>query len=239
LSIVFLQPGREEDYVSFLEVRKTPVTLYDDAAFSVSDADASKATQISRAAVMTDRALHDKGQRAFVSWVRSYSKHQASSIFRVSDLDWVALGHAWGLLKLPRMPELRSSKGDTSLGVTMDWENYAYKDKQREAHRQETLKEDAENNGSRVQKKRPASESVPWSQNAERREEREKRREKKKARRDRDRWDKMTEEEKQKVRETETMVEKLRIQAQHQRQSAKDSEEAVGVENDEEFQGFD
>jgi ATP-dependent RNA helicase DDX55/SPB4 len=239
MSIVFLQPGREEDYVSFLEVRKTPVTLYDDTGFSVSDADASRATQISRAAVMKDRALHDKGQRAFVSWVRSYSKHQASSIFRFAGLDWEALGHAWGLLKLPRMPELRGFKGDTSLGVTMEWESYAYKDKQREARRQETLKEDAENNGARLQKKRPATESVPWSQNVEKRGERENRREKKKARRERDRWDRMTEEEKQKVRETETMVEKLRIQAQQQRHSAKDTEEAAGVEDDEVFQGFD
>ncbi|KAL1971287.1 hypothetical protein VTN77DRAFT_239 [Rasamsonia byssochlamydoides] len=244
LSVVLLHPGREEDYVSFLEVRQTPVTLYDNGAFSVSDADASEATEIARKAVRADRALHDKGQKAFVSWVRSYTKHQASSIFRVADLDWEALGHAWGLLKLPRMPELKNFKGDPTLGVTVDWDNYAYKDKQREKHRREALKEkenaESEANGTqRTSKKRPASESIPWSQTLEKKAQREKRREKKKARREREKWEKMTEEEKQKVRETEMMLEKVREQAQQRRSAKKAKTEDAAESDEEEFQGFD
>lgn len=243
LSVVLLHPGREEDYVSFLEVRQTPVTPYEGQGFSVSDADASEATEIARKAIRADRALHDKGQKAFVSWVRSYSKHQASSIFRIADLDWEALGHAWGLLKLPRMPELKNFKGDPTLGVTMDWDNYAYKDKQREKHRREALKEKAESEANGIQqtsKKRAASESISWSQTIEKKAKREKRREKKKARKEREKWEKMTEEEKQKARETEMMLEKVREQAQRRRSSKKqktESEDTSGSE--EEFEGFD
>lgn len=236
LSIVLLHPGREEDFVPFLEVRKTPVTLYENSSLSITDEDASKATTAARKAVMSDRAYHDKSQRAFVSWLRSYSKHQAGSIFRVSDLDWEALGHAWGLLKLPKMPELRNFKGDKTLGMTIDWANYAYQDKQREKHRQEALQE-AESEQQNP-KKRPASESVAWSQNLEKRKEREQRRERKKARRDRDRWDKMTEDEKQRVRETEAMIEKVRKEAELQRANAAASKPA-DTEGEEEFNGFD
>ena len=46
--------------------------------------------------------------KAFPSYVQAYSKHQASFIFRISELDIPAIGYSWGLLKLPRMPELKS-----------------------------------------------------------------------------------------------------------------------------------
>lgn len=243
LSVVLLHPGREEDYVPFLEVRQTPVTPYEGQGFSVSDADASEATEIARKAVRADRALHDKGQKAFVSWVQSYNKHQASSIFRIADLDWEALGHAWGLLKLPRMPELKNFKGDPTLGVTVDWDNYAYKDKQREKRRREALKESAEaeaNGTQQTSKKRAASENIPWSQTIEKKAKREKRREKKKARKEREKWAKMTEEERQKARETEMMLEKVREQTQQQKSAKKRKTESEdSSESEEEFHGFD
>jgi ATP-dependent RNA helicase DDX55/SPB4 len=236
LSVVLLHPGREEDYVPFLEVRKTPVTLYEDQRISLTQPETAKITRLVRNSVRTDRALHDKGQKAFVSWVRSYSKHQASSIFRVVDLDWEELGHAWGLLRLPRMPELRNFKGDTSLGISMDWKGYAYKDKQREIHRLEASAEDCVTTPrDQTLKKRGPSETVSWSQNLEKKDEREKRREKKRARMERDRWEKLPEEERDKALETDKMVQQLRRQAAEQRSA----EAAATAANEEEFQGFD
>lgn len=235
LSVVLLHPGREEDYVSFLEVRKTPVTPYESGHFSLTPLEASDIVQLARNAVRTDRAIHDKGQKAFVSWVRSYSKHQASSIFRIVDLDWEELGHAWALLKLPRMPELRNFKGDASLGVSLDWKNYGYKDKQREKHRLESLEEEGTKQRDQAPKKRGSNETVSWSQKLERRGEREKRREKKKARMERDRWEKLTQEEKNKTLETDRMVQELRRQAAEQR-SVKMADTAM---DDEVFEGFD
>lgn len=45
--------------------------------------------------------------KAFVSFVQAYSKHEASYIFRVKDLDLVGVAKSFGLLRLPKMPELK------------------------------------------------------------------------------------------------------------------------------------
>jgi ATP-dependent RNA helicase DDX55/SPB4 len=54
--------------------------------------------------------------KAFVSFVRAYSKHEASYIFRIKDLDLIGVGKSFGLLRLPKMPELKDKIKD-------DWEN--------------------------------------------------------------------------------------------------------------------
>ncbi|KLJ10424.1 hypothetical protein EMPG_14197 [Blastomyces silverae] len=139
------------------------------------------------------------------------------------------------------MPELKTFTGDRSLGVSgVDWDNYAYKDKQREKHRREEMggrrsggdidhDNAASINGEKGPLKRPAvSESIPWSQNLEKKSEKERRRERKKAKREHEQWEKMTEEEREKIRETERMVSALRKSAKEQAQT-----EA------QEFEGFD
>ncbi|KAJ5240063.1 hypothetical protein N7468_004682 [Penicillium chermesinum] len=218
LSIVLLHPGREEDYVSFLEVRKTPVTPFS-LPEAGSDVDAAVATQAIRAVILQDRAIHDKAQKAFVSWLRSYSKHQASSIFRVADLDWEALGKAWGLLRLPKMPELRNFTGDRTLGVINDWDNFSYKDKQRE-----------KNGGWR------------WKNLLAEMDKKLKKKEFKKARKDKERWEKLPDEEKQKVLETERMVEEIRAKNEQRRLAKvadKDKTLDDAGDNSDSFEGFD
>lgn len=247
ISVVLLHPGREEDYVSFLEVRKTPVTAFP-YPIEITDEDAAAATETARKIALKDRAYHDRGQKAFVSWLRSYSKHQASSIFRVADLDWEGLGKSWGLLKLPKMPELRNFTGDRTLGVKIDWDNYTYKDKQREARRKEALAEyqngTAEDN--QQSNKRPASESVAWSDKLENKNKKAKRKDQKKAKQDHARWERMTEEEKQKVRETETMLAEIKKKNDEERRLRREAKKAetvgkgaAGDGAEEEFEGFD
>ena len=46
--------------------------------------------------------------KAFVSFVRAYSKHEASYIFRMKEIDLVGVAKSFGLLRLPRMPELKN-----------------------------------------------------------------------------------------------------------------------------------
>ena len=224
LSVVLLQPGREEDYLAFLEVRKTPVTLLKSPEIVISDADAKLAANTMRKTVLTDRALHDKAQRGFVSWLKAYSKHQAASIFRVSDLDWEDLGLAWGLLKLPKMPELKKWTGDKSLGLDVDFTAYAYKDKVREQARQQALLEQQQSTGER--KKEPRKEPRAWSQKLDVKEERELRREKKRTKREKARWEGMTEKEREEKRELEVLIEEVK-------------KRRVFEEGWEEFEGFD
>ncbi|KAL8867361.1 MAG: hypothetical protein Q9174_005714 [Haloplaca sp. 1 TL-2023] len=214
LSVIFLQPGREEDYISFLEVRKTPVTPFTMLPQQqTSNEDAERASEKIRAKVLTDRAFHDKAQRAFVSWVKAYSKHQASSIFRISDLDWADLGRAWGLLKLPKMPELKKWDGDRKLGLDIDFDDYAYKDKAREIARREQMHQQRREgieagNGVIGDVKKPTKRA--WSQKLNEKDAREKKRERRKTRREAEKWEKMTPAEREKHRELETMIETVK-----------------------------
>ncbi len=220
LSVVFLQP-EESGYVDFLAVRQTPIMLLEQPVISIDEDDVSKKIQDMRDVVRKDRALHDNGQRAFVSWVRAYSKHQASSIFQLGKQDWKALGDAWALLRLPRMPELKRWTGDRSLGVEMDMESYAYRDKMRERARVASMEEPPE---TREGESRPITKSSAWSRKTEDHEERVRRREKKHRRREAERVQKMTPEQRERDQELSKLVEQVRRRNQE--------EETV-------FEGFD
>jgi ATP-dependent RNA helicase DDX55/SPB4 len=228
LSVIFLQPGREEDYIPFLEVRKTPISLLKRPLITVTDDDAKLITSKMREEVLADRALYDKGQRGFVSWVKAYSKHRASSIFRMADLDWTGLGNSWGLVRLPKMPELKKWDGDKTLGIKLDMSEYAYKDKVREKARRVAM-EGAKNvapyvPSEEVLKKRKEREA--WSHKHEQQDVKEARKGKKKRKREAERLEKMTEEEREEERELQALIEQVK------RRKLED-------EDEDEFEGFD
>ena len=229
LSVILLQPGREEDYIPFLEVRKTPVSQLSEPSVSVTEAEAASVSDEIRNIVRSDRTLHDKAQRGFVSSIKAYSKHQTSSIFRVGDLDWEDLGKAWGLLKLPKMPELKRWEGDKSLGLEVDFETYAYKDKPKEESRKKALNErnSDSNTLSATGQSHAKATKRAWSQKLDQRDDRVVRREKKKARRERDKWEEMGPAEREKQRELERMIEVIR------------KENLRKPHSDDEFEGFD
>ncbi len=229
LSVAFLQPGREEDYTSFLDVRKTPIEKLSSPDISVSDDEAARMNELMVKVVLQDRALHDRAQKAFVSWVRSYSQHQAASIFRVSDLDWQDLAHGWALLKLPKMPELKNFDRKSVPVPEVDWESYSYRDKQREKRRKEALASDEaglNNISDRSSKKR--SRTVAWSQKLDHKADREERRSKKASKREHGRKAKLTESEKLHEAETQQMVERVRKQQIQDAKLDADSFEGFG-----------
>ncbi|KAK3841429.1 MAG: P-loop containing nucleoside triphosphate hydrolase protein [Linnemannia gamsii] len=132
--------------------------------------------------VRTDRDLHDKGTMAYVSFIRSYSKHEASFIFRSRDLDLGALARGYALLRLPKMPELKNEKsGGAMQGFTpadIDMDKYKYQDKQKEAVRVKKLadykakqeqkeKEAALNGGKNDKKRKPINKASSWSEKVE------------------------------------------------------------------------
>lgn len=98
------------------------------------DPEVATALKTIRKKVLTDRGIHDKvgcivpltpvrgtdlldqAVKAFVSFVRAYSKHEASYVFRIKDLDLVGVAKCFGLLRLPRMPELQNANRE-------DWED--------------------------------------------------------------------------------------------------------------------
>ena len=229
MAVTFLSPGREEDYIEFLRVRQTPISPLTSPEVEVTAGDAEAVSNKIRKLVKSDRAFFDKAQRGFVSWVRAYSKHTASSIFRVADLDWTELGNAWGLLKLPSMPELKKWEGDRSLGVAMDFATYAYKDKVREQQRQT---EQSEYDANKAEgKKRYVTEdkkASAWTQQKDAKSTKEQRREKKAAKREHDRVAALTEDERKEEERLKGMIDQMRKQV-----AEKEAQDAA-----DEFQGF-
>lgn len=243
LAVVMLHPGREEDYVRYLDVRKTPIMPLQRPAVDVAEEDATKATEHMRELAKTDRAYHDKAQKAFVSWLRSYGAHQATSIFRAADLDWTDLGNAWGLLKLPKMPETRNWKGDKTLGVEIDWEAFAYKEKTREKARQEAMEADL--SGLTAQRaaeaKRKRRNNEAWSGKQEKEDERVERREKRRKKRNAEKVANMTESEKMEKMELDDLIRQIREKNKAAdgggEQNVSGNKAATAADDD--FDGFD
>ena len=212
LSVVLLQPSHEEDYIRYLERRETPITPLIKPVVSVDDEDVQSTTSKMRQSVLEDRALHDKAQRGFVSSIRAYRKHLAQSIFNIDNLDWEDLGKAWGLLKLPKMSELKDWNGDRSLDINLDWTNYAYKDKKREEMRQAAVPNQPGTpilaNSTHLPEQKKLKRA--WSNKLDAREERELRRTKKHKKRDLERRERMTPSEREKQLELEHMIEEVR-----------------------------
>jgi ATP-dependent RNA helicase DDX55/SPB4 len=230
LAVVMLHPGPEEDYVRFLDIRKTPITKLEKPQILTSQEDANQATEQIRELVRGDRAFYDKAQRAFVSWVRSYVAHQATSIFKTSELDWEDLARGWGLLRMPKMPELKTWKGDKTLGIEMDWDNFEYKEKSREKARKEALEAERAGEGQTrtpEDAKRKRKNNEAWSNKVEQEEVRVERREKRRKKREAEKTSKMTDEEKMKQVELNELIAQVRAQNQ-----------AKATKQEEEFEGF-
>ncbi|KAH0839733.1 DEAD-domain-containing protein [Lanmaoa asiatica] len=179
--------GREIEYIDFLAVRKIPIRKHPVIqaggilpAQSLSEPEpdhpavTSFLSQI-RETVMTDRALHDKAAKGFVSFVRAYSKHEASYIFRIKDLDLVGIAKSFGLLRLPRMPELKDVDKTGWEDASLDWNAYAYADKAQEAKRRKSRSEPEVQKETTETRAAKRKRNIPWSQQAANKEQKEKR----------------------------------------------------------------
>ncbi|XP_039735200.1 ATP-dependent RNA helicase DDX55 [Pteropus medius] len=146
-ALVFLLP-MEESYVNFLAInQKCPLQ---EMSLQKSTADVLPRL---RAMALADRAVFEKGMRAFVSHVQAYAKHECSLIFRLKDLDFAALARGFALLRMPKMPELRGKQFADFVPVDINTDTIPFKDKMREKQRQKLLeqqrKEKTENEGRR------------------------------------------------------------------------------------------
>ncbi|KAF8600916.1 DEAD-domain-containing protein [Ceratobasidium sp. AG-I] len=159
--------GREREYVDFLAVRQIPLKEHayihsNDESTSQTGPDrpldeaATTLLHTIQSIVQSDRDIYDKSMKAFVSFTQAYSKHEASYIFRIKDLNLVGVAKSFGLIRLPKMPELASRDGWTELEI--DWDSIPYLDKTREAQRQTALQTAVETAAARRQERSAARE---------------------------------------------------------------------------------
>lgn len=203
---VILVRGREEVYVDFLKLRKIPIqrrpyiladfSNFDNSIQDNKEDDKATSVQVKdggvegfikeiRAIVKTDRDISDRGIKAFVSWARSYSKHEASYIFRTKDLDLNKLAMGFGLLKLPKMPELKAQKGGSEfIDEDIDWDTFKYADKNREAKRLRELKEYQEKTKTQPKPTQKKKANAAWSNKQDAKDRKLKRKEIKQAKRE-------------------------------------------------------
>jgi ATP-dependent RNA helicase DDX55/SPB4 len=238
MAITFLNEGSEEDYVKYLGIQGTKVDTYP-AASEVTVMASEEAIAGIRQLLMQKRELHDRSQKAFVSWVQSYCKTLPANIFDIRKLNWLEVGKAWGLLRWPKMPELKRyfplAVSDRTYGLDVDnsfnIEQLKYADKVREAKRQAIVEARARgekpvlplSSGGAVADLRRRKEKA-WSGQKEAKALRDVRRERKEARRKVEKAGKMSEADKLKATELDDLIAKVR--------------EQTAVE-DESFEGFD
>nr|XP_023503059.1 ATP-dependent RNA helicase DDX55 isoform X2 [Equus caballus] len=119
---------------------------------------------------LADRAVFEKGMKAFVSYVQAYAKHECNLIFRLK---------GFALLRMPKMPELRGKQFPDFVPVDVNTDTIPFKDKIREKQRQKLLeqqrKEKTANEGRRKFIKNKA-----WSKQKAKKEKKKKMNEKRK-----------------------------------------------------------
>nr|XP_023664088.1 ATP-dependent RNA helicase DDX55 isoform X1 [Paramormyrops kingsleyae] len=142
-ALVFLLP-MEESYVNFLSInQKCPLQKMSPVK------DVVDVLPKLKAAALSDRAVYERGMRAFVSHIQAYAKHECSLIFRVKDLDFAALARGFALLRMPRMPELKGKTFPSFVEEAVDTDAIRYKDKNREKQRQKQLAEQRDREATR------------------------------------------------------------------------------------------
>ncbi|XP_021554180.1 ATP-dependent RNA helicase DDX55 isoform X2 [Neomonachus schauinslandi] len=144
-ALVFLLP-MEESYISFLEInQKCPLQ---EMKLQKNTGDLLPKL---KSMALADRAVFEKGMKAFVSYVQAYAKHECNLIFRLKDLDFARLARGFALLRMPKMPELRGRQFPDFAPADINTDTIPFKDKVREKQRQKLLeqqrKEKRENEG--------------------------------------------------------------------------------------------
>jgi len=159
-AILLIGPS-EETYIDFLAINQKVKLEKMKAPEETCDL-----LQETRNLLKSDRSIMDKANRAFVSFIQSYAKHECYVILRIKDLDLGGLASSYGLLKMPKMPEIRRSNIVNFVDEKIDLNEVAYVDKVREKERQAklaTYKETGQWPGLENRRK----ESQAWSKNQE------------------------------------------------------------------------
>ncbi|CAB3245567.1 unnamed protein product [Arctia plantaginis] len=129
-----------------------------------------------------DRSILDKGQRAFVSHMRAYTKHECNLLLQFKELPLGHIATSYGLLKLPLMPEIKQQHKDQFVGPgeEIDFNSIPYQDKQKEKSRLQKLEEYKKTGVWPSKKKKKMMQTQSWEQAKQNKEDRKLKRKKRK-----------------------------------------------------------
>ena len=195
-ALTFINKGREEDFIPFMEVKK--VYLEEDSSMlnnklslnesNEKDVIEDKFYELFKNWILQDRARFDHAVKSYVAFIRYYSNHSASSIFRLQSFDYVGVAKMYGLFRLPRMPEITRYLQDADKVTfgdgwlvdpnSIDMDSYKYLDKKKEKKRLEDLANISKINEKKRLKFELKKKNMAWSNKTDSKEMRAKRREK-------------------------------------------------------------
>lgn len=172
----------ESAYVDFIK-RNQKVELHQ-METKLNEDTIDECLQCMRQMQQKDRLMFDKANRAFVSYVQAYSKHECNLILQLKDIDLGKLAMGFGLLRMPKMPELKRKNVSSFVDTEIDVNMIPYANKQREMHRIKRLSEYQKTgvwtNNHRCKQKRTES----WSETKKRKLEKQEKRSKRKKRKE-------------------------------------------------------
>ena len=140
-ALLFLLPS-ENAYIDFVKMNQKVDIDEFVCGDDVTDDSYSMAHKIRKIA-SRDREIYEKGLRAFVSFIQSYIKHQCSIVLQMKELDIGKLAYGFGLLHLPKMPELKNVDVSNFVAMDIDTNSIRYMDKTREKARIERKEKEA------------------------------------------------------------------------------------------------
>ncbi|VDN89463.1 unnamed protein product [Brugia pahangi] len=136
-NVLFLTP-EETAYIEFIE-KYEKVSLTEMKADLKEDDEAEQIRQQIIKMASKEREILECGTRAFMSFVESYVRHDCNVVCSSKDLDVVGYGHAYGLLRLPRMKEFHHSDLSDFKRSDLNTSEIPYKNAEKEKRRQEKL----------------------------------------------------------------------------------------------------
>lgn len=164
-SAMLLLLPNEDAYIDFLQ--RNQKVIFKQKNFELESNDHDKFYKIIYNLQLKDRRLFDKANRAFVSHIQAYTKHECNYLLRVKDLPLGKIATLFGLLQLPKMPEIKDHHKNEFLppkNLVFDVNNIKYKDKKREIERQKNFGIYKETGQWPGKKNLHKKNSVPWEQ---------------------------------------------------------------------------
>ena len=175
--MIFLLPN-ESSYIEFVKLnQKVPLVKHEEINIDELKNLKSRIQKISS----RDREIYEKGLQAFVSFIQSYKKHECGLIFQLSELNICRIADSFGLIHLPKMPELKNIDTEDFIALDIDVNEIRFQDKIREKRRLEKLEE--RKTKPKEQNLNFKKQTVSWSKQKEKREEKQRKREKKERKR--------------------------------------------------------
>jgi ATP-dependent RNA helicase DDX55/SPB4 len=111
------------DYIDYMDEKKITITEFDEK--DITKFKKSELTQFdnkARKLMLTNKDFIIKASKAYVSFIRSYTEHKVSSIFKMEDVDYGDIAKSFFLFKVPFVKELKGENQKIIIGTPEELE---------------------------------------------------------------------------------------------------------------------